>query len=73
MVFYKQYNCRFGQAFQAIQLLIYYGQHLLVNRKGMLEEIIQMCMHSMKLDHEVDSCEGVLLLHSLVMSVGNSI
>lgn len=70
LFFYKQYKGRFGHSFQALQLFIYYGSDLLCQSKALLREIMEMCFFSMKLNSDIDSCEGVYLLHSVILSTG---
>jgi hypothetical protein len=73
LVFYKQYHGRFGHSFETLQLFIFYGKDILLAKRNILQEIIEMCLFSMKLPEDVDSCEGIFLLQSLILSLGNSL
>lgn len=39
----------------------------------MLREVMEMCLFSLKLNSDTDSCEGVYLLHSVILSTGKGL
>lgn len=77
-IFYGQYNCRFGQAFHTIQLFTYYGSEILKSSFNAIEAIVKMCITSItqkeynkKPIGENESCEGALILQTLVTKCGD--
>lgn len=78
-LFYSSYNRQFGHSFETLQIFINYGGEILKNSPQAIRTIIEMSIASLtaveekgRRRTEADNCEGVILLHSLMLACGKT-
>ena len=78
-LFYNQYDHMFAHSFETLQIFMFYGSNILGGAPQAMKMIIEMGINGMdtiktkkRTKNEAENCEGVLILHSLMLSCGNS-
>jgi hypothetical protein len=78
-LFYSTYHRQFGHSFETLQIFINYGGDILNNSPQAIRTIIEMAIGSFTAEEEkgrrrteADNCEGVILLHSLMLACGKT-